>query len=101
MDRSGQRGVPRLKQQKHVLTFQELVSWGVEALLALSKGPWLLGYRLVLTLWQLLIRETHEVFCYRPPCDMRLRVAKGGIAHLGRVFGQSTARFLYIRDSSS
>jgi hypothetical protein len=30
-------GVPRLKHQKHALAFQEIVSWKVEAPLALGK----------------------------------------------------------------
>jgi len=71
----------------------------VEALLAPSKDPWLLGYRLVLTLWQLLLRETGAVFCYRPARDVRLRVAKGGIAGLGGVLtsrGQDSFTFKFL-----
>ena len=52
--------MPRLKRQKHVLTFQE------SALLALLRTPWLLGFHLVLELLQLLFEEVVRDFVIDP-----------------------------------
>ena len=62
--------------------------------MTVSKDPWLLGYHLELKLLQLLVGETGEVFCNRPACDMRLRVAKRGIAALGGVLRRVQIRVL-------